>query len=232
MRMAGGRRHKDDQLSRSQDGTPARIVGREEILVRSLQIPAESTPHFQQCLARSARGSETGAYFGPTGPIADGAPDSARQVSLNRNHVRPHRCHVPKYSPSTKNLALGRYQKCIPSLDGLAIVPKWHGGRDLLVSVHLAHRCQLKWANGWVPPSDHRHGTCDTWHAPPWWSSQVGRWAWLLDVGGQRRPWTGHHCSLPPPESMELACEEPILKTATGSNGAIPLSRDRPPGCV
>jgi len=65
-------------------GTPVRIVGGEGILVRSVPIPAESTPHFQQCLARLARGPEAGLYFGPTGPIADGEPDSTRHDRLNR----------------------------------------------------------------------------------------------------------------------------------------------------
>jgi len=65
---------------------------------------------------------------------------------------------------------------------------EWHGGRDLLVSVLLALDCQLKWATGAGPRFDHRHGTCDAWHARHRQNSQVGPWACPPDVGRQRKP--------------------------------------------
>jgi len=45
----------------------------------------------------------------------------------------------------------------------------------VLVSVLLALVCQLKWETGPGPRSDHRHGTCDAWHARHGRNSPIGR---------------------------------------------------------
>ena len=83
--------------------------------------------------------------------------------------------------------------------------PKNSAQEEIFWSLSTSHSAVSQyWPMGRPPRSEHSNGTCDPWHARQWETGQIGGWARLHNVGGQKERWRAHCCHVLP-----RVCEHP-----------------------